>query len=123
MAPVSVSVPAPALVSASVALPFCRMPLNVVLVPSPPAVRVMLLAAELVMVPAPAIEPTLSENPARSSVPVMVTAEVSASTPAAPSASVPALIVVAPLWELAPESVSVPVPLLVKAPLPAMMPP
>ena len=55
--------PAPVLVKASVAfVPSCSAPENVVLVPSLPAVNVIVpLEAVVVIVPAPAIEPTVSD--------------------------------------------------------------
>ena len=55
--------PAPTLVKASVAVnPSCSAPENVVLVPSLPAVKVIMpLEAVVVIVPAPTIEPTVSE--------------------------------------------------------------
>ena len=63
LAPLKVKVPAPTLVKASVAfVPSCNTPLKLVLVPSLPAVKVIVpLEAVVVIVPAPAIEPTVSE--------------------------------------------------------------
>ena len=97
-APPKVNVPVPALTKATdVALPFWITPEKDVEVSLPPAVNTGVPAAELVIVPAPAIEPTVSELPARSRVPVMVTADAFGITPAAPSCKVPEVIVVVPV--------------------------
>ena len=101
LAPVNVNVPLPVLVSPTdVALPFCKTPLKLVEVLSPPAVNVNVPAAELVIVPAPANEATVSEWPPKSNVApeLTVSAELSDITPPdAPSFNVPKLTVVAPL--------------------------
>ena len=90
--------PEPDLVRATdVAEPFCIKPSKVVDVLSLPAVKVRLLLALLVIVPAPEIEPTVSENPPKSNVPVTTKALASAIRLAAPSFKVPAEIVVKPV--------------------------
>ena len=68
-------------------------PLKVVDVPSPPDVST---AEPRVMDPAPVIDPTVSETPFRSKVPVTVTAEESGTPPDPVSWSVPAETVVVP---------------------------
>ena len=58
LVPLRVSMPVPSLVKASVEVaPFCNVPLKVVLLLSPPAVRVTLAAPLFSTVPAPAREP------------------------------------------------------------------
>ena len=89
--PDRINVPEPVLVK--LPLPALVAPLNVVEVLSPPAVN----APVNVIVPPPAIDPTVSAFEFMSSVPVMVTADPSGMTPAAPSFSVPAEMVVAPV--------------------------
>ena len=97
-APERVSVPAPSLVSASVLVPFCATPENVVEVPLPPALSVIAPAAPLLLTrPVPASEPTVSLKPFMSKVPSTTRALASAMRFAAPSLSVPALTVVAPV--------------------------
>ena len=105
--PVRVSVPAPALVRPPELDDV--VPLNVVEVPSPPEVSVALKVID----PDPASEPTVSAFPPMSRVPFTVSADASGMTPAAPNAMVPALTVVVPPYELAPERVSVPAPVFV----------
>ena len=90
--------PEPDLVSATdVAEPFCITPEKVVDVLRPPAVKVGVPLALLVIVPAPAIEPTVSENLFKSNVPVTTKALASFIRSEAPSFNVPAEIVVAPV--------------------------
>ena len=99
-APVSVSVPVPVLVSDSVADPFWIVPEKVVLVLLPPVVSVSVVdAPESVIRPAPAIEPTPTELPARSTVAPLatVTAEFDPNAVVDPACNVPALTVVAPV--------------------------
>ena len=67
-------VPVPAFVNATlVEEPFSIIPEKVVDVLFPPAVNVGVPAAELVTVPAPAREPSVSENPAKSKVAPLAT--------------------------------------------------
>src|SRR6185436_10383145 len=76
--------------------------------------------------PPPANEPIVSFVPLRSSVApatfASVTAEVSAMAAPPATCNVPALIVVAPVYVLAPESVKMPVPALVSPPVPLITP-
>lgn len=72
--PDKVSAPVPFLIKISWPLPSLMTPEKVVLPLLPPTVKVILPATELVMVPAPAIEPTTRLFPLRSNVPVTVTA-------------------------------------------------
>ena len=115
-APDSVSVPEPVFVIAPVPL---TIPLNDVLELSPPLVSV---AEPSVMLPVPAIEPTVSATLFKSNVPVTVTAEAFGSEPVPLSAMVPAEIVVAPVYAGEPEMVSVPAPAFVRPPLPVIVP-
>ena len=94
----TVKVPVPALTNASVPVPFCITPENVVLVLSPPDVSVAALP-EFVTVPAPESEPTLFEFPAMSNTAPAATvrAELLPSAPAEPAFSVPAVTEVAPV--------------------------
>jgi hypothetical protein len=64
---------------------------------SPPAVKVDVPLTEFNTVPAPVNDPIVSENEAKSKVPVTVTAELSVITPELPSFKVPAEIVVTPV--------------------------
>ena len=77
--------------------PLIKVPLKVVLVLSPPAVKVAGVAALLVTVPVPANEPTLLEKLSRSRVEVTVKAEFALKAVIEPACSVPALTVVVPL--------------------------
>ena len=99
LAPDNVSVPVPVLVSATVPLPFCMTPENVVELLLPPAVSTTAPAAPLVTVPAPAREPIASLNPRRSKIapPDTVTALPEGTALVAPSCRVPAPMVVAPV--------------------------
>ena len=97
-------------------------PLKVVLAWLPPAVKV---ALPRVMLPAPAMEPTVSAKPFRSQVAefATVTAVPSCSTPAAPLRKVPAFTAVLPVKPLAADKVKAPAPALIKeAPVPLMTP-
>ena len=87
------------------------MPLNVL--DNEPLVSVPLPS---VTDPAPAIEPTVSRFPFKSSVPEMETALVSGTHPLVPSFNVPAVIVVDPRYVPTPETVIVPEPTFTKAP-------
>ena len=73
-----------------------------------------------VTVPLPVTLATVWANPAKSSVPFTVRAVVLGTALASPSAMVPELMVVAPVYVLATFSVRIPVPLLVKLPEPLM---
>ena len=115
-APDSVSVPEPVFVMAPVPL---MTPLKDVLELSPPLVSV---AEPSVMLPAPAIEPTVSATSFRLRVPVTVTAEAFGSEPVPLSAMVPAEMVVAPVKSGEPEMVSMPAPVFVRPPLPVIVP-
>ena len=94
--PDNVIVPVPDFVIATVPLPFWITPEKVVDVLSPPAVKVEAVALEFVTVPPPASEPIVSAKPAKSKVPVAVSALPLGTELLAPSLSVPKLIVVAP---------------------------
>ena len=107
--PDKVSVPEPVLVR--LPLPALVAPLKVVEVLSPPAVN----APVSVIVPPPAIDPTVSAFEFMSSVPVMVTADPSGITPAAPSFRVPAETVVVPPYVFVADKVNVPEPDFVNA--------
>ena len=88
----------PVLVRPRVPDPLTKVPLKVVLVLLPPAVRVAEVElALLVTVPAPAKEPTVLEKLSRSRVEVTVKAELELKAVVEPACSVPALTVVAPL--------------------------
>jgi len=104
LAPDKINVPAPDLVNATVppvtALSL-TIPEKVVEVPSLPAVKVDVVDVdEFNTVPAPANEPIVSENEAKSNVPVSVTAEPFGITSDAPSVKVPEVIVVVPEYAL-----------------------
>ncbi len=88
---------------------------------SPPAVR---MPVPSVTVPAPASEPIVSAKLFRLKVapPATVRALVSAMRFAAPKVSVPALMVVAPVYVFAPERVKIPVPCFVNPPAPLKIP-
>jgi hypothetical protein len=90
LAPESVSVLLPALMMPPVPL---ITPLNPVL-PDEPEVST---PDPSVMLPAPVIEPTVSDTPLRSNVPVTETAEPSGTEPDPLRRSVPAVTVVAPV--------------------------
>ena len=111
LVPLSVSVPLPVLVSPTdVALPFCKTPLKLVEVLSPPAVNVNVPAAELLTVPAPANEPTVRELPFKSNVVPLETV----TAPVPNAVDDPAFVVtvfcsvVGPLYVLLPDKVVVP---------------
>src|SRR3990167_6928237 len=76
--------------------------------------------------PPPAMEPTVSLKLLRSSTApatsAKLTALLSEITPAAPNCIVPALIVVAPVYVLAPDKVNTPLPAFVKLPVSLMTP-
>ena len=99
-APDKVSIPVPFLTRDTVPLPSLITPEKVVLVVLAPAVNVTDPDTELVMLPAPAMDPTAKLNPFKSRVPVMVMA-LFATGPktvvAAPTLIVPTEIVVAPV--------------------------
>ena len=118
LAPDSVSVPAPILVSPP--MPDI-VPENVVLVLSLPVVSV---AEPSVTLPAPASEPMVWLKPSRSSVAPLATVNAlpAENAFAAPACSVPALTAVAPEYVLSPDSLSVPAPILVSPPLPEIVP-
>jgi hypothetical protein len=91
-------VPAPFFVTARLAaLPFCKTPANVPSCPLAPRVKINVPPALLVTVPFPARAPMMSLKPCRSNVALSVTSDVPGTALAAPSRSVPALTVVAPL--------------------------
>ena len=116
--PLRVSVPAPVLVKPPVPV---SAPEKVLVVPSPPAVRVWLPSAS---VPDPAREPTVSSaSPSERVAPVSMLRRAPSASEAPPvSASVPAATVVAPLKLLVPARVSVPAPALVNEPDPEIAP-
>ena len=98
LVPDSVKVPVPALVTAmEVAVPFSIIPEKIVEVLSPPDVIVSDPLAELVTVPAPAKDPTVSLKPFKSNMPFTVTALVFVILSAAPNFKVPTEIVVEPV--------------------------
>ena len=98
LVPDIVKVPVPALVTAmEVAVPFSIIPEKTVEVLSPPEVIVSDPLAELVTVPAPAKDPTVSLKPFKSNMPFTVTALVFVILSAAPNFKVPAEIVVEPV--------------------------
>ena len=109
-------VPLPTLTRVTVPEPLLSRPENVVLVLSPPTVNVTGAATDDVTLPAPAIEPRAASKPARSRVApeATVVALLGPIALAVPSLSVPALIVVTPVYDAASESVNVPAPSLVK---------
>ena len=113
--PPSVSVPVPFFVMPPIPP---AVPVNEVEVLSPPAMSV---PAPSKRFPAPASEPTVSVRSFRSSVAPeeMVTALAFGSVSVAPRRSVPALIVVVPVYAFAPEMRTVPVVFFVSATLPA----
>ena len=85
------------MVNATAFWPSCITPEKVVEVLSPPAVKVEFAPPdEFVTVPPPASEPIVSAKPAKSKVPVAVSALPLGTELLAPSLSVPKLIVVAP---------------------------
>ena len=85
---------------------------------------VVSVAVPSVTLPAPASEPMVWLKLARSSVApeATVNALLCAKAFAAPACSVPALTAVAPEYVLMPDSVSVPVPIFVRPPVPDMAP-
>ena len=102
MAPDKDSVPlAPVFVRPITPVPvFSILPANVVDVPLPPAVRVAVVAAALLVtmpVLAPAKEPIVFEKLLRSSVPDTVKAELGEKPPPEPAFAVPPVTLVAPL--------------------------
>ena len=112
--PDKVRTPEPFLVKPTdVAIPFSICPPKLVEALFPPIVRTGVPTALLVILPVPEIPATVSAFPLRSKVPVTVTDELSGMAPIAPSLSVPALMVVAPLYKPSPDNVQVPVPLFV----------
>ncbi len=117
----SVRVPVPVLTRETWPLPSSSRPEKVpVPTPLPPTVRVTGPAAPLVTVPAPASEPAVSSWPARSSTAPAAT-EIALEGPialAVPSRSVPALIVVAPVYVPAPPRLTVAAPFLMNEPVP-----
>ena len=129
MVPLKVWVPVPVLVRATVPEPFSITPAKLVEVLSPPVVSVAVVkAVEFVTRPVPpraeAREPMVTLMPARSKVaPVdKVSAEPAPKALVLPAFKVPPLTVVAPVWRLVPDSVSVPEPTLVKPPVPPISP-
>ena len=106
LSPESVSVPLPDLIN--LPAPALVVPLNSVDELSPPEVRFALSVID----PAPAIEPMVSAFELRSNVApdATVTAVESDNTPAAPSLSVPASMLVAPECVFAPDSNKMPAP-------------
>jgi hypothetical protein len=74
------------------------------------------------VLPVPRSEPIVSLLLTRNVAPELVTTAVSAMARPLVSANVPALIVVSPVYELDPESVTVPLPLLVREPTPRIAP-
>ena len=102
-------------------VPSAITPPKVVLVPLAPAVRVAALPPLLLMVPVPSKPSMVMLLPLTSRVPaLLIVTELLAERPAElPMASVPALMVVAPENVLLPERVRVPVPVLVRATVPA----
>ena len=100
MAPLSVSVPAPSLVRASVPVVFCKTPVKLPPASLLPTVSVTAPATVVSTTPAPDRPLIVSLKPFRSSVPANATLPLptpSGITPAAPSLSMPALTVVSPL--------------------------
>ena len=99
-APDKVSASVPFLIRETVPLPSLITPEKIVLVFLAPAVNVTDPATELVMLPAPSMDPTARLNPFKSRLPVMMMA-LFATGPktvvAAPTLIVPAEIVVAPV--------------------------
>ena len=77
-------------------MPSVKVPLNTVVVLSTPAVKMAEIPPLLVTVPLPAKEPTLLENPLRSSTELTVKAELVLRPVVEPAKSVPALTVVTP---------------------------
>ena len=124
-APDNVSVPVPFLIRETCPLPSLMTPEKVVVPLFAPTVNATFPATELVMVPAPAMEPTSRLLPLRSSVPVMVMA-LFATGPkvavAAPIFMVPSVMVVALVYVFAPLIVQVPAPVLVSVPELLMIP-
>ena len=105
-----------------VPVPSFKVPPKVVLVLSVLTLSTELVVVELLvmmpLLPVEAIEPAVSERPFISKVavaPVNKISELLDKPVVLPSFKVPALIVVVPLKLLLPESVKVPVPLLVRA--------
>ena len=122
--PLRVKTPVPAFVTAIEPLPSAITPEKVVVELLPPVVRTTAVAVDVVTLPVPANEPTVSLNPARSRVPLglIVTALVPPIPLAIESFRVPALMIVAPVYVCATPNVSVPAPSLVTPPVPEMMP-
>jgi len=122
LAPLSVRVPVPILVRATVPVPFWMMPENVPLLLVLPVARVPVPATLLVTAPAPLRIPAVLLKLARSRVPASLMSELMENAVALPALRVtPLLIVVTPPKVLTPERVSVPPPaveLSVRPPLP-----
>ena len=123
LVPERVRVPVPVLARATVPEPSASVPANTVeALPARPPDRVTGVAALLVTVlPAtPAIEPSVSEKPARSNVAPLLNAraELRPTPLAMPSRTVPAVTEVGPVYVLATESSSVPAPAFVRPPAP-----
>ena len=120
--PLKVKLPSPTLVKPPVPE---IMPVKVVL-PASPTVKLAMpkLMLPVVLLATSAIEATVSLKPARFQIApsAILTAELSAMTLAFPLVSVPALIVVAPVYRLVPDKIKVPTPVLVKPPVPEIMP-
>ena len=120
-----VMMPLPVLVNATlVALPFSIIPENVWLLVLP-TVRVSVPEALLVTFPAPSSEPRVSLKPAKSKVApeAMVIALELLILSDAPNFSVPALMVVAPVYPELPDNVQVPVPDFIRPDVPELMEP
>ena len=123
MAPVSVSVPVPVLVRPPVPL---STPENVVLVFAPPTVK--LFAPRVTappVVPPPASDAIVSLLARFNVAPLTlakVTAEASGRADPPEAVSVPALMVMVPVYVFVPLRVSVPVPLLTRLPVPLITP-
>ena len=124
MLPESVRVPAPCFVSPTVPNPLVITPANV---ESVAAVEVsMIAAADPVVIETPAEPlktPSVTDKPLRSSVPLLTATCRAKPRPFALLRMIPPPeIVVPPVYELEPESVSVPAPNLVSVPVPLITP-
>ncbi len=110
--------PVPVLTRLKALLPLVIKPANE---SAPELLTVKVAAGPLsVTVPEPVTLPTCWTKPSRSSVPPSVKAVPAGKALATPSARVPAMIVVAPVYVLASDSVSMPVPVLTR--LKALLP-
>ena len=119
--PDNVKIPVPVLANAPVSEPSETTPAKVVL-GVPPAVRVpepSVIAALVSLVVDVAIDATVSLNPARLNVALLLTttADELEIRSAAPSATVPADTVVVPVYVLSPDKVNVPEPDFVNVPV------